>query len=270
MTLQRYPAPPVGTIARGLAAQFRVIGALILRELHTRYGRENIGYLWVIGEPLVLATMIMLLHSGEKTHYAGEIPPVAFAVMGYTIFIMFRGIFNRADGALEGNVTLLYHRMVTIFDLMLARALIEAAGTFLAYVILISLLISLGYADPPERPLYLLLGIVLMFWLSFALSLIVASMTHENRLLARFVHPISYILMPLSGAFYRVQWVPNPYREYLMWIPLPQIFEMCRYGQFAAAEDDYFYIGYMVGCCACLTYIGLVAVKLVRNKVHLN
>jgi capsular polysaccharide transport system permease protein len=32
---------------RALDVQRRVIGALIMRELHTRFGRDNIGYAWI-------------------------------------------------------------------------------------------------------------------------------------------------------------------------------------------------------------------------------
>lgn len=50
-------------VASAISIQARVIGALILRELHTRYGRENIGYLWLVAEPLMLGTVISLLHN---------------------------------------------------------------------------------------------------------------------------------------------------------------------------------------------------------------
>lgn len=71
--------------------QRHVIGALMLRELHTRYGRENIGYLWMIAEPLLLAGTIAAIHAGEKTHYSSDILSVPFAVLGYCIFITRRG-----------------------------------------------------------------------------------------------------------------------------------------------------------------------------------
>ena len=41
------------SIAAAFRLQLTVIWALILRELHTRYGRENIGFLWVVGEPIL-------------------------------------------------------------------------------------------------------------------------------------------------------------------------------------------------------------------------
>ena len=40
-----------------------------MREMHTRYGKENIGPLWLIIEPILLASMIGLLHArGGRLH----------------------------------------------------------------------------------------------------------------------------------------------------------------------------------------------------------
>ena len=42
--------------------QLRVIGALMLRELHTRFGRHNLGYLWLVGEPFILSVGVVVIH----------------------------------------------------------------------------------------------------------------------------------------------------------------------------------------------------------------
>ncbi|TVV73393.1 ABC transporter [Sphingomonas solaris] len=241
-----------------------------MRELHTRYGRENVGYLWVIGEPLTLASAIALIHIGESSHYAGDMRPVPFAVLGYCVFIMFRSTFSRAEGALEANMPLMYHRMVTIFDIMISRALLEAAGTFLCLVILMGFLISIDYADPPERPLWMIAAIGYMFWFSAGMSFIIVAITHDNRLLGRLVHPVAYIMMPISGAFYLLEWIPMPYREWLLWIPFIHIFEMVRYGFFRSANPDYFSVTYLTAVCMVTTYIGLVLMKLLRGRLHLH
>jgi capsular polysaccharide transport system permease protein len=152
---------------RGLPIQFRVIGALMLRELHTRYGRENIGYLWLILEPLLLATMIGLMHQRGPSHFGTDIKPVPLALVGYCNFMTFRSIVSRSEGALEGSASLFYHRTISVFDILISRAVLEVAGTFFAFVILISLAIVFGVASLPARPLWYLLGVVLMFWQSF-------------------------------------------------------------------------------------------------------
>jgi capsular polysaccharide transport system permease protein len=260
----------MGTFLAGLSTQAKVIGALMMRELHTRYGRENIGYLWLIGEPLMLASVMALLHTSGHTAYGSDIKPMPMIVLGYTTYIMFRGIVNRSDSALNSNVPLLYHRMVSIFDIVLSRALVEAAGTFLAYVVLMSLLISFGLVSLPARPLYLYGAQALMFWYALSHSMIIASISFHNRTVERLVHPYSYFMIPLSGAFYQVSMVPQPYRAWLMILPLPHIMEMARYGQFQSANMTYSNPWYVMAACLILTWVGLVTMRIYRNKIHLN
>jgi capsular polysaccharide transport system permease protein len=262
---------PSPSFRRGLAVQANVIGALLMRELHTRYGRENIGYLWMVLEPMTLAVAVSSLHAGNKNHLmTGDIGPVPFAIVGYCVFIIFRGIFTRAEGALEANTPLLYHRMVTLFDILLSRALLEWAGVGMTLAIMLGFSAAFGLCSPPARPLDLMLGVFLMVWFSFALSMIASAGTHDNRLAARLVHPVTYILMPISGAFYQLAWLPQPYRTWLSWFPMTQIFELVRYGQFHSAKDTYVNILYIVFMCMLLTYCGLIAIKIVRRHVVLR
>lgn len=41
--------------------QYKVIHALVLREIHTRYGRENLRFLWVIGEAVLFCTGVAIV-----------------------------------------------------------------------------------------------------------------------------------------------------------------------------------------------------------------
>src|SRR3954463_15714937 len=201
---------PRGSFLTALRVQLRVLGALILRELHTRYGRENVGYLWMFLEPMMLATVIGLMHY-ETGHSIGgaDIKPLPFAVIGYTTFILFRGIVNRAEGAIEANAPLLYHRSVTVFDIVLARALLEFAAIFSTFVIIMTLIIFIGLADMPARPLYFILGWALMWLFCFGQSALITAITYERRTIGRLVHPYTYFMTGLSGAFYIVAWLPK-------------------------------------------------------------
>lgn len=250
-----------------LQVQLRVIGALIMRELHTRYGRDNIGYLWLIGEPLLFGSAIALLHTGSKSE--GSINPVAFTVLGYCIFIIFRGVVARSEGSLEANAPLLYHKMVTVLDIVIARTVLEVTGCFMAFLVLLSIIIVLGYATLPVRPLYIILGVLLLSWFAFSLTLIITGATYEKQTLGRLVHPFTYLMMPLSGAFYEVSWLPQPYRDIVLWSPLPHIFEMVRYGQFLDGTLEFVDVGYVVGCCLFLTLIGLLTLNVSRRRIQL-
>lgn len=262
-----HAAPP--SLAKGLIVQGRVIGALLMREIHTRYGRDNIGYLWMIAEPMMLGTAVGLMHIGQKARDT-DFNPVTIATIGYTLFIMFRSMVNRSEGALEGNLPLLYHRMVSVTDIVIARALLEGAGTFLSFTILFLILISVGYASFPERPLMLMLGITYIFWISLGVSMLVVGGTYEHKVLGRLVHPFTYFMLPMSAAFFRVQWVPQPWRGYMLWNPLPQMFEIIRYGEFHTATLEYVNFLYLTAFCLVLTLLGLIACRSVRQRIHLS
>ncbi|WP_242125517.1 ABC transporter permease [Sphingobium sp. Sx8-8] len=253
-----------------LSIQFRVIGALIMRELHTRYGRENIGYLWMILEPALLAAAIAAFHSGSKNHYSTDILPVPFTIVGYTAYYMFRAVVNRAEGTIESNQSLLYHRRVTILDLSIARTVLEFISVLFTMILLLTLAALFGLGDMPYRWIYLLGGFILMTWFCFGLALIVTSWTYDNRTAARLVHPMTYLALPLSGAFVILSWVPEPYRSLLYWFPMVQIFEMIRYGQFEYAESIHFDMLYIILICALLTYTGLILMRRLRHHIHLR
>lgn len=253
---------------RGFAVQMRVIGALIARELQTRYGRHNIGYLWVIAEPMMLATVIGVIHEVADMGMHGKgMHAFAFTLLGYTIFIIFRNIFNRADHTLEASSNLLLHRVIKPLDIVLSKALVEMAGVICSLVILTGIGTALDLSNVPVRPLYWFLAIGLMCWLSLSLAIIVAAYTYESHLLSRFVHPFSYFMIPLSGAFFTVSFLPSWAREPMLWNPLVCIFEIARYGQFEVASDRYLYPGYVAGFCAFCTYWGLLALRRVEKRI---
>ncbi|MDF0490484.1 ABC transporter permease [Sphingomonas sp. H39-1-10] len=255
----------------GFYTQRHVIGALVIRELHTRYGRDNIGSLWMLLEPLLLASAVAFIHASNDTgkHGAG-IRIVPFALTGYMVFIIFRAIVNRSESAVEANRPLLFHHMVTIFDLLFTRALLEIIATSGALALLYGLCIALGLADFPGRPLRLMAAIMLLGWLSFGLAMCIATGVHFSKAFSKFVHPVTYIIMPLSGTFFLLEWIPEPYRSWLGWSPINQIFEMVHSGVFESYDSPYFNPLYIVGWCMALTLLGLLLLRVLRRHIHLN
>ena len=66
----------------------------------------------------------------------GGLDPFVFWVVGYIPFYLFRGIVNRAPAGIAGNQSLLYHRHITILDIMLSRHLLEVAAVGIALMAL--------------------------------------------------------------------------------------------------------------------------------------
>jgi capsular polysaccharide transport system permease protein len=258
------------SLLRAFDNQIHVVGALVLRELHTRFGRENIGYLWIFLEPVLLASAVAGIHFGSKAHYGSNIPTVPFALGGYCLFMMFRSVILRGETTLQSNQPLLYHRMVSIFDMLFARAVLEGAATIASFCLLLLGAFALGLADEPARPLLLLASIGLMLWFSFGLSMLLCAATHASHLVARIIHPITYILLPISGAFYVLEWLPPTFRKWMAWFPMTQIFELEREGQFATFQSPYINASYLLCWCLALTWLGMISLRITRRRLSLR
>ena len=246
----------------------RVFRGLILRELHSRYGRENVGFLWVIGEPMILASVITIIHQNQPNHSTDSAGLAAYAIIGYTIFIIFRNTFNQAGGAIEANQPLLYHRMVTIFDIIVARALMDIMACYAVTIVLLAICIMIGLAELPARPLSLISAALLMGWFTLGLTLIASCLTYRNELWTRQIHVLSYLVIPISGAWFSMSNLPPSFRDVLQWFPMPLIFEQARYGQFETSPGRFVSPAYVIGWCAALTFAGLLFTRRIRAKVH--
>ena len=259
----------VDVLLDGLAVQGAVVKALLMRDLQARYGRHNIGYLWVIGEPLMLASVITLLHTlatnGEKSH---GIAPFTFILTGYCLFMIFRSATTRADGVLHASETLMYHRMIAPQDVVMAQAILDFLAAISALILLQGLGMVFGLSDFPARPIYLIGAVLLLGLFGFSISLLVAVYSYRSPLVERLVHPITYFTGPLSGAMFSMSFLPSSVRGYMAWNPMMSIFEMARYGQFQHASGDWIFAGYVTGVTAFLAFWGLVEVRRVRRDIH--
>src|SRR5215831_5308423 len=115
-----------------LAMQWRVVGALLIREIYTRFGREGLGFAWIVAEPLIFAIPVLLTWSAVRAPYEYGLKLMPFLWTGYLPLLMFRHIGGRSLLFVRVNAGLLYHRQVTIFDIFLARSLLEVISNLSA------------------------------------------------------------------------------------------------------------------------------------------
>jgi capsular polysaccharide transport system permease protein len=132
-----------------------------------------------------------------------------------------------------------------------------------------ALAVAAGMADLPVHPELVVLGVGALFLLCLGLSFCVVAATHENRAVARFVHPVSYVMLPLSGCFLALQWLPPGVRGLFEWVPLSHVFELLRYGWFRSARPDYIDGWYLAGWIAGSWLVGLAGLAVLRRRIHM-
>jgi len=239
----------------------RVIGALLVRELLTRYGRNNIGFLWLFVEPAVFVLIITVVWSATRTVHGSNLPIVAFAVTGYTSLLLWRNTAARCIGAVKSNTALLFHRQVTIMDIFTARILLELIAITTVLVGLTLAICAFGWLELPEDVLQVVAGWLLLAWFAAGLGLTIGGLSEKAEVVGRFWHPFSYILMTLSGVAFIVDALPPRAREGALWVPMLNAVEYIREGWFGSAMRAHYDLGYLTAFNIGLTLLGLTLVR---------
>ena len=259
---------PTTPLLRSFAIQRRVIGALLMREVITRYGRHNIGFLWLFLEPMLFTLGVTVLWILLKATHGSNLPITAFALTGYSSLIIWRNCSNRAVKAIEVNHSLLYHRNVRVIDVFAARLILEIVGVTTSLIVLTLIFTVLGLMNPPADILTVVGGWLLMAWFAFSLSLIVGAASERSEIIERVWHILTYLMFPLSGAAFMVDWFPKGAQELLLWVPMVHSTEMIRHGYFGSAVHTHENPAYLVLVNSVMLIIGLALVRETGRRVE--
>lgn len=251
----------------GLRVQIKVIQALTSRELMTRFGRENIGFLWIMVEPLLFAGLVGIVWSLIKVPDKSGINVFAFVVTGYIPLTFLRHSFGRSANIFVANSSLLYHRQVKVLDFIIVRVLIESAGAMMAYIFAGTVLAFCGLFPFPADVGALVLGWAVYVFFVFSLCTVLAPISQVSEVIEKLVPITTYIAIPFSGVFNLASWLPPHVREALMWSPLVSGMELMRYGAFGYAVTPYYDLEKALGISMACLLAGLILCRRIRRTM---
>jgi capsular polysaccharide transport system permease protein len=254
-------------LGRGWDIQKRVIKALMLRELTTRFGRENIGFLWIMVEPLLFAVLVGVLWRAMKGPLEYGLDIVAFVISGYIPMVLFRSSVSRAVSSFTANSSLMYHRQVKVLDLILVRFFIEFIGHMMAYLFITLVLFAIGLFPAPHD-----LGFVILGWLyyslfTFSITLVIAPLSEMSEVLEKFIPVSTYLMVPFSGAFFLVSALHPTAAAVVLYSPPVHGMEMMRLGIFGPGIDPHFDYIYPLSFCLPCMALGLLLCRRVRRTL---
>jgi capsular polysaccharide transport system permease protein len=255
-------------LARSLAIQLRVIHALLLREVITRYGRHGLGVLWTFCEPMMFTLGVATLWYIAKMHTLSDIPIIAFAITGYSSVLMWRNTASRCSKAIEPNFALMYHRNVKVIDIFLSRIILEWVGATASVTLLTVVCASIDAMRWPNDIVLVIEGWALLAWFSLGLGLIVGAISERSDTFERTWHIVTYLMFPLSGAMFMVHWLPRDAQAAILWVPMVHGVEMIRHGFFGNVVPTYESPAYLAAANLLLMLIGLSLVRETGRRVQ--
>jgi len=245
----------------GTLAPARVLFALVMREMTTRFGRSHGGYLWALIEPVGFIALLSVAFS-QIAHS----PPVGrsfplFYATGYIAFSFYSDIAALTGRAVQVNRPLLNYPAVRPLDTVLARFLLQAlTGLTVAAAIFTGILAVLSEQVRLD-PVALLICFALAAGLGLGVGLINCSLFALSKTWERVYGVASRPLFLVSAVFFTFGSLPAFVREVLWWNPIIHLVGLMRAGFYPVYDASYVSILYVGSLALGLTALGLALMR---------
>ncbi|WP_128255032.1 ABC transporter permease [Falsirhodobacter deserti] len=239
----------------------RAVGALILREMATTYGRSPGGYLWAILEPVAGIVMLTLVFSLML-----RTPPlgVNFAIFYATAMIPFRlyaTLTARIQTAINYSRPLLVYPSVTFMDALIARfALALLTGLLVSYIVFTGIRIMFDTRTTVDLA-NIGLGYAMLTVLALGIGTLNCVLISFVPLWDRIWGILTTPLMILSGVFYTFDTLPAAAQQYLWYNPLLHVVGQVRSGFYAEYDASYVSPLYVFGFGLVPLTLGLILLR---------
>ena len=259
------------TFRTGLRNQARVLSAIALRDMLTRYGRRNFGFAWLILEPLVFSFPVLAVWKAVRPATEHGIPMMDFMWSGYMPLLLFRHVTGNALHSIRGSAALLYHRSITPTDIVFARQGLEALANLGSMAISYLVYLVIGFLSLPYDFITLLAGVLYNAWWALAVSFVLAALSERSEYVAHLWSPISYLYIFYSGFMIMAEWLPDDLRRIALAVDPPlHCYEMIRFGLFGDVVPTHYDIPYLTFILATMTLIGLLLLRRAREYIELE
>ena len=270
LALRRVRANSVqsNTWLRSAGVQARVIHALVLREIGVKFARQRLGYLWAFVEPVAfVAAFALILSVGGRTLPAG-MPAVPFLITGIIPFFLFRDVVTATLRGGSANKALLVYPQVTVFDVMIARLLLETATAIVVFVALLAAMLGLGIDVRIERPVEAFAWLIAMGLAGFGFGAACGALEPLFPAVERIVPAV--VLRPLfwiSGVFFTSSMLPPDLRDWALLNPLLHIIELMRSAFFHEFENQYAGYPYAIFSLLIVLFLAALLHRALRRHI---
>ncbi len=247
--------------------RLRVLFALVVREMGTRFGRAAGGYVWAIAEPLGGIILLAVAFS-----LALRSPPMGTSFMlfystGIIPFHLFTTMSKGVAGSVSSNRGLLTYPVVTPLDAVIAKAMLSFMTLFVVATLLYTgIIVGMGLHVNLE-----LGAVALAFVMAAALGMGVGTL---NCVLFGFFPTwknmwavVTRPLFIISGIFFTFESVPKEFQSVLWWNPLVHVIGTMRSGFYGAYDPHYVSLPYVFGIAGGTFVIGAYLLR--RHTAYL-
>lgn len=255
---------PVGLRA-AFASQSRVLLAVMLRNIRTRFFGHGLGFLIAIAWPIVhTAIVVGLFALGSRTTPVGD-SAVLFIATGAIQFMTFSYLSRFMLISVIVNRPLLSFPQVKVLDVLIASAILEILSSCLVLLLFIAIAWTM---DVPFQPRDIIeasyaFGAAILLGVGFGLlNGVIALANHMWAV----VYSLTVILLWMtSGIYFVADVIPDPYRTILSYHPVLQCTEWMRHAYYEGYGNIVLDRAYVLEFGAIMLCLGLAIERLSRG-----
>lgn len=255
------------TVVDALVEKKHVMTAVILRDMRSRFFNHGLGFLmvslWPLAHMLILIGIYTVMGRraayGESLHIfiaTGLIPTLA-----YTYVARFMSL------SLVMNRPMLSFPVVTVVDILMARAFLEITAAALTLFFMFVILLAAGDnplpGDPFEAVYAYLATLLLAIGTGFLAGVIVMFVPFFATVFALMM----IVVYITSGTLFVTASLPEPVAYALSWNPVFHAVEWMRLAYYPGYSDKWLDKTYLISYGAISLCAGLLLERLLRMKM---
>lgn len=258
-----FPAPESWSAASSM--HVRVVGAVIMRDLQTRFGTGYLGFLFGLLIPLAHLTVAIVVTTvlGRPAPLGTDMP--IFLMTGVLPFILWLYGHRQIMLTLLQNRPLLYFPGIDVFDLFAARIILEIVSGTLVVVIVLATLAILGHdlaiADWPG----FLYGLLRAWLMGVATGLIFGALGTMWTIAVMLGNVMGPLVWVTAGVLFLPDGLPDKLRDILAYHPLCQIIDGVRVAYFSEYASSFYDQGILNISLLALLAFGMALVPVTRR-----
>lgn len=250
-----------------ITIQLRVLFALMMREMTTRFGRSWGGYLWALLEPAGTVALLTVVMSQVARHPPlGASFPLYFA-SGYMAFHIYMDVSRNVSQSIKVNRPLLSFPRVTLLDVLIARFTLQALTAVSVFTVVMALLaLSLDQSIRVDLG-QVLLSIALALMLGLGVGALNSVLFALSQTWERAFNIINRPLFIISGVFFNFEGLPRAAQDLIWWNPLVHVTAIMRRGFYPQYDPVFVSPMFCVFVAAAMLSLGVVLLKLLKARV---
>ncbi len=254
-------------LASDVSARVDVIAALILRDMRTRFGRSHLGYIVAILWPLThLASIVVFAAFINRVLPMGTDPAV-FVTTGALPYILCLYPARLIAISVSMSKPLFLFPVVQVFDVIVARIVIEFITAFLVIIIFSIILAAAGVDLIPTDVSTVTAAILATIYLSISMGYL------STILVAIFPFwQIGFVILMVllyatAGVFIVPSSLPQYLRDWMWFNPLVHCVEWMRSAYYEGYGDDMLSRSYLIWVSNTCLLLGLLGERFMRGKL---